>query len=93
MRSITENRSLARVAGVLGVVGHLAASIFYLVLPGLVVTFPTLYAFWLAWAIVLGASIWWLRSHPWRSFGIPLLGLGLDAGAIYLGERFLGWTG
>lgn len=94
MQSLVESASPARVAGVLGIVGHLAAAmIVYIVLPGLVVPFPALYAFYAAWVMILSASIWSLRSHPWRSFIIPLVGLALAVGARLLGERFLGWTG
>lgn len=47
MQSLVESASPARVAGVLGIVGHLAAAmIVYIVLPGLVVPFPALYAFY-----------------------------------------------
>lgn len=93
MRSIVENAMLARVAGVLGVLGHLVAAIFYLLLPGLVVPFPALYAFWGAWAIILAASLWWLRGQPWRSLVVPLVGLPAAIGTRLLGERLLGWAG
>lgn len=93
MQSLIEKASLARVAGLLAILGHLVAAFAYILLPMLVVPFPALYAFWATWVIILGASIWWLRRHPWRSFVLPLVGLVLVVAAVSLGERFLGWTG
>lgn len=93
MRSIIQNRSVARIAGVLGLVGHLLAVLLYVILPGLEVPKPELYAFWGAWLVVLGATVWWLRSHPWRSALLPLIGAVLVSVVRILGEQYLGWRG
>ena len=92
MQSIIENTALARLVGVIGVIGHVAAAFVYILLPALTVPFPAFYAFFAAWVIVLLASIWWLRRHPWRSLVVVLIGFALAVGALILGERLLGWT-
>jgi hypothetical protein len=90
---MVENRSIARAAGIVGIVGHLAAVLLYVILPGLEVSYPALYAFQAAWLIVLAASIWWLRAHPWRSAVVPLIGVFVASVARILGEQSLGWRG
>jgi hypothetical protein len=93
VRSIIENRSIARAAGIVGVLGHLVAVVVYIILPGLVVPYPALYAFEAAWVIVLVMSIVWLRDHPWRSAIVPLVGVVLAGAVRVLGEQYLGWRG
>ena len=93
MKAIIQNRTVARTAGVLGLVGHLVAVLLYVILPGLEVPKPELYAFWAAWLIVLGATVWWLRSHPWRSAFLPLIGAVLVTVIRIYGEQHLGWRG
>lgn len=87
------NRNAAKVVGVLALVVHLAAAIVYIVLPGLVVPYPALYAFQAAWVVVLAFAIWWRRDHPWRSAVIVVLGVVLVAVIRVLGEQYLGWRG
>jgi hypothetical protein len=91
-RSVTGNRGIARVVGVLAVFGHLAAAFFYIGLPVLTVPFPAGYAFAGAWVVILAVSIWWLREHPWRS--VVLVGAGFVGviSALWAGGEFLGWT-
>jgi hypothetical protein len=93
VRSIIENRSVARAAGIIGVLVHLVGIFVYVVLPGLEVSYPTLFVFEAAWVIVLVLSIRWLRDHPWRSAIVPLLGMVLAGVARVLGEQYLGWRG
>lgn len=93
MRSIRENRSLAKVAGALGLVVHLAAAYLYLFKAGLTVPVPAFYAFLAAWLIVLAATIWWLRTHPWRSAVVPIAGAAVVNIALNLGGQYLGWRG
>ena len=93
MTTMIQNRSVARIAGVLGLVGHLLAVVLYVILPGLEVPKPELYAFWAAWLVVLGATVWWLRAHPWRSALLPLIGAVLVSLVRILGEQYLGWRG
>ena len=93
MRSIKENPSLAKAAGALGLVGHLAAAILYILVPGLIVPVPAFYAFLAAWLIILVVTIWWLRSHPWRSAGLPVAGAAVVSIALILGRDNLGWRG
>lgn len=93
MRAIKENRSLARVAGALGLVGHLAAAILYILVPGLIVPVPAFYAFLAAWLIILVVTIAWIRSHPWRSAGLPIAGAAVVSIALMLGRDNLGWRG
>ena len=93
VRSIIENRSVARAAGIVGVLGHLVAVIVYIVLPGLEVPYPALFVFEAAWVIVLIVSIHWLREHPWRSAIVPLVGVVLAGVVRVLGEHYLDWRG
>jgi hypothetical protein len=93
VRSIIENRSVARAAGIVGVLGHVIAVVVYIVLPGLEVTYPTLFVFEAAWVIVLVLSIAWLRDHPWQSAVVPLVGVVLAWLVRVLGEQYLGWRG
>jgi len=93
MRSIKENRSLAKAAGAFGLIGHIAAAILYILVPGLIVPVPAFYAFLAAWLIVLGATIWWLRIHPWRSAVVPIVGAAVVSIALILGRDNLGWRG
>jgi len=93
VRSIIENRSVARAAGIVGVLGHLVAVIVYIVLPGLEVPYPALFVFEAAWVIVLIVSIYSLRDHPWRSVIVPLLGGRRTIKKKILGEHYLDWRG
>lgn len=92
MDAVLGNRTVQRVAATLGVIGSLALAFFYVLLPMLVVPYPVVYGFWIAWgALVILALAWWAR-HPWRSFAVPIVGLMLGIGAIELGSRLFGWT-
>ena len=93
VRPIIENRTVALAAGIIGVLGHLVAVVVYIILPGLEVTYPTLFIFQAAWVIVLVLSIAWLRDHPWRSAIVPLVGVVLAWVVRVLGEQYLGWRG
>lgn len=93
MRSMRANRTVAKVVGALALVGHLVAALLYILLPGLVVPYPALYAFQAAWVVVLAFAIWWLRDHPWRSAVIVVLGVVLVSVVRVLGEQYLGWRG
>ena len=93
MTSVVDNRSVARAAGVVGIVGHLAAATLYLLLPGLEVPYPALYGFQAAWVSVLIVSIWSFRNHPWRSVVIPIVGVIAAVVVRILGEQYLGWRG
>lgn len=93
MRSIGENRSVAKVVGVLSLVSQLLAVLLYVILPALEVPYPTLYLFEAAWVIVLALTIWWLRDHPWRSAVLVLVGAVLVIVVRILGEKYLGFRG
>lgn len=93
MRSISQNSTVGKAIGVLALVGHLAAALLYIVLPGLVVPYPALYAFQAAWVIVLALAIWWLRGHPWRSAVLVVAGAVVVSVVRVLGEQYLGWRG
>jgi hypothetical protein len=93
VQSIIENRTIARAAGVIGILVHLAAVVVYVILPGLEVSYPTLFLFEAAWVIVLIASIIWLREHPWRSAVVPLVGVLIAWAVRVFGEQYLGWRG
>jgi len=93
MSSIGENRTVARAVGVVAVVGHLLASVLYIVFPGLEVEYPTLFAFQAAWVFVLVVAVWWLRDHPWRSVVIVLVGAVLVNVARIIGEQYFGFHG
>ena len=93
MRSIVENRTVAKAVGVLALVGHLLAAFLYIVFPGLIVPYPALYAFQVAWVVVLALVIWWLRDHPWRSAVLVVLGAVLVYVVLILGGQYLGWRG
>jgi hypothetical protein len=91
---IEEHPRLARVAGVVGILVHLAGgAIVYLLYPGLMVAFPVPLLYYGAWATVLVLSIRWLGRHPWRSFVVPIVGVALAYATLLLGGRFLGWRG
>ena len=93
MRSIIQNKTVARAAGTVGILGHLVAAIVYIVLPSLEVPYRALFVFEAAWVIVLIVSVWWLRANPWRSAVVPLVGVCLAGAARVLGEQYLGWRG
>jgi hypothetical protein len=93
MRSITANSTVAKTVGVLALVGHVVAGLLYIILPGLEVPYPALYAFQAAWVIVLALAIWWLRYHPWRSALLVVVGAVLVSVVRVLGEMYLGWRG
>jgi hypothetical protein len=90
---IDEHPRIARVAGVVGILVHLAGAIVYLVYPGLIVAFPVPLLYYGAWAIVLVLSIRWLGRHPWRSLVVPIVGVALAYATLLLGGQFLGWRG
>jgi len=93
MGSIGENRSLAKVVGVLSLIGHLLAAFLYIVFPGLEVPYPALYLFQAAWVIVLALALWWLRDHPWRSAVLVLAAAVVVTMVRILGEQYLGFHG
>ena len=87
------NVTLARLAAVAGIVGHIGALVLYVLLPFLVAPPLAVQAFTAAWFVVLGLALRWYRAHPWRSALLPVLGA-LIAGIIrILGEQQLGWRG
>ena len=93
MQSIGQNPLVARAASILALVGHVASVVLYIILPGLEVPYPSLYAFQAAWVIVLVVTIWSLRAHPWRSALIPLIGVVVVTVVRIYGEQHLGWRG
>jgi|KBSSwiStaDraftv2_1062776.scaffolds.fasta_scaffold556779_1 hypothetical protein len=93
MRSITSNRSVGKVIGVVAVIGHLLAAFLYIVFPGLEVPYPALYVFQAAWVIVLALTLWWFRDHPWRAAVLVLVGALLVTAVRIYGEQYLGFHG
>jgi hypothetical protein len=88
---VTGNRTLARVAGVVGIGGQIAAAYVFLLIPGLTVPSPANYLFFLAWAVLLGIAIAWWRRHPWRSFLVPIVSVPVALVLLEIGRRSWGW--
>ena len=84
---------MERIVATLGVAGSVALGIIYVVYAGLIVTKPTLYAFWAAWIGLVIVSLLWRRPHPWRAFAVPIVGLAAGIGALWLGVELHGWEG
>jgi hypothetical protein len=92
MESPMSNATLARVAGAAGVAGQFAAAYVFVLIPALTVPSPVVYAFVIAWFVLLGLAILWWRSHPWRSFLVPVISVPSAFLMLALGSRFLGWV-
>lgn len=93
MASIIQNRPVARVAGVAGVVAQLAAAYFFVLYPALIVPAPISWLFVVAWLVLVILAIAWWRRHPWRSFLVPVISVPIVWLILQFGMRSLGWTG
>ena len=93
MESLVENRLVQRIVATLGVAGSVALGLVYVVIAGPIVTKPTLYAFWAAWAFIVLVSLYWWASHPWRAFVVPIVGFAAVLAVLWLGVELLGWEG
>ena len=81
-------------AGVAGILIHVTVgAVASLLLPGLVVTYPALYAFYAGWALVLILSVVSLPEHPWRSLVLPVAGITVSVAVRIVGEQAFGWRG
>jgi hypothetical protein len=89
----TGNDRRVRILGILAIVAHLLLFVLYIVLPGLEVPYPELYAFQAAWVIVLVLGLWWLRAHPLRTVVLVVLGAVVVTVVRIYGEQNLGWRG
>jgi hypothetical protein len=92
MRSVIGNRTVARIAGVAGIVGQLLAAYVFLLYPALSVPSPANYAFFVAWFVLVVLAVAWWRSHPWRSFLVPIASVPVAVLLLAAGTRFLGWA-
>jgi hypothetical protein len=90
--SMTRDRRLAHLAGVLGIVGQLASAYWYLLYPLLVVPSPASYLFFAAWFVLVGLTVAWWRHHPVRSFFVPIVSVPAVVFALWIGTTFLGWA-
>lgn len=91
MESVIGNRTAARVAGAVGIAGQVAAAYVFLLYPALTVPSPANYVFFVAWFVLVGLAITWWRSHPWRSFLVPIISVPVAVLLLATGTRFLGW--
>lgn len=87
-----QHGAMAHVAGAAGIVGHLAASYFYLLYPAMSVPAPANWAFYVAWAVLLGLAARWWRDRPWRSLLVPFVSAPTVIVLLGLGTRYLGWA-
>lgn len=92
MDALIEHRTVQRVVATLGVIATLALAFLYILMPMLVVPYPVVYGYWVAWGVLVLLSLVWWSRHPWRSFLVPIVGLVLVLAAITLGELLFGWT-
>jgi hypothetical protein len=92
MTGISQNRTLAQVAGAAGIVAQLAAAYFFVLYPALVVPPPATYLFVVAWLTLVVLAIAWWRHHPWRSFLVPVVAVPIVWLLLQIGVRFLGWA-
>ena len=93
MERLLGNRTLARIAGVVGIAGQIGAAFSFILLPALTVPPPMTYVFVVAWFVLLGMAIVWWRHHPWRSFLVPVVSVPAVTAVLGLGGQFLGWVG
>ncbi len=92
MESLTSNRPLARVAGAVGIAAQLLGAYVFILFPALTVPSPANYAFFVAWFVLVALTIAWWRSHPWRSFLVPITSIPVAVLLLAAGTRFLGWA-
>ncbi len=92
MTTEQEDRTVRRIAATIGVAGSVALAYLYVLVPLLIVPGLARYAFYLAWVVLVVLSLRWWRSHPWRSFAVPIIGLVVVVPALWLGNAYLGWV-
>ena len=92
MATVIGNRTLAHIAGAVGITGQVAAAFIFVLLPALTVPSPENYLFFLAWVVLLGLAIAWWRQHPWRSFLIPIVSVPPVLLLLEIGKRFWNWV-
>jgi len=92
MATVIGNRTLAHIAGAVGIAGQVAAAFIFVLLPALTVPSPENYLFFLAWVVLLGLAIAWWRQHPWRSFMIPIVSVPPVLLLLEIGKRFWNWV-
>jgi hypothetical protein len=92
MAGITENRTLAQVAGAAGIVAQLAAAYFFVLIPALTVPPPITYLFVVAWLVLVVLAIAWWRRHAWRSILVPIVSVPIVWLLLQVGVRLLGWA-
>ena len=92
MQSLTGNRTLARVAGAVGIAGQLVGAYVFILYPAHSVPSPANYAFFVAWFVLVALAIAWWRTHPWRSFLVPIASIPVAALLLAAGTRLLGWA-
>ena len=89
---VIENPGIRRVAGIIGVLGTVAAAAYSSLLAGLTVPAPFYWLFIVAglvW-IVLAIRLW--SKHPWWTLAIPVAVLAVALAAIEIGVRMWGWA-
>jgi hypothetical protein len=92
MESMTGNRTLASVAGALGILGQLAAAYWFVLWPALSVPSPFNYLIVATWFVLVGLTIAWWRHHPWRSFLVPIISVPVIILILNFGTLNWGWV-
>ena len=92
MASLVTNETMRRIAATLGVLGSLALAYFYILFPMLTVPGLARYGFYVAWIVLVGLSLKWWRSHPWRALAVPVVALIVVLPVLWFGGEYLGWA-
>ena len=92
MQSILENRSWARMAAALAILGHFPAAMTYVLVPMLIGPPAITYTLGAVWIALLGTAIYWFRAHPWRSAVLLAIGFVVVQVFVIFGDRYLGWN-
>lgn len=80
-----------RVAGVAGVVAHVATGFFYVGSP-LVAPLGGVLVLWAGWLVMLVVALWLRRARPWLALLVPVMSIAFWVAVISLGELLFGWT-
>ena len=92
MQSIVENRSWARIAAALAILGHLVAAMTYVLVPALIGPPAVTYTLGALWIVLLGLAIYSFSAHPWRSAVLLAVGYVAVQTFVVVGDLYLGWN-